>query len=355
MTLMDKQKMQAAILELEADGAEHDGAEIDAYVAKNLGASAEELAELHPKSNRGVFANQIDWAKAHMTEHKLHEKVGVTNGQNVYRITPKGLAAFADQQHHQPMGWTEVHPVEVGEADIQMRVANWDQPRAADWSRVGCPTWLEALRAIKPNAYCAAGPLGYGFRPDILAESDGSHLVIELKCARKLEPLALAEVLHHAHLLSQGLAHAPEHRAASYVPVLMTQYNAWLRSSLAFLRLHGMHHESIRYVEFTSLRFGDETILWLDEPFAPWEPAAAPPLPALLSVGPKQWYKIRGADTWIAVGRDLDERPALWTIPYLTLTVDRGRSRMLMWSGGPAGPGRYIMWHAGGSKLALAL
>jgi Mrr N-terminal domain len=352
---MDKQRMKLAILELEADGAEHDGAEIDAYVAKILEASAEELAELHPKSKRGVFANQIDWAKAYLTENKLHEKVGEANGQNIYRITAKGLDALADEKRHQPLGWTNLHPHEVGEADIQRHMASWDRAVPGAWSHVGAPTWLDALRPVKADTYCASALLGYGFRPDILAESNGTHLVVELKCARKYEPLALAEVLHHAHLLSQGLAQLPQPQAVPYVPVLVTQYNAWLRSALEFLRLNGLRDGSIKYVEFTSLRFGNEMILWFDEPFAPWEPSSAPPLPACLSVGSRQWYKISGADTWIAVDHEINGRPALWTVPYLMLTVDRANSRMLMWEGGPTGAGRYILWHAGGSTQVLTV
>ncbi|MCC6874241.1 MAG: winged helix-turn-helix domain-containing protein [Sandaracinaceae bacterium] len=83
--------MVLVILELEADGQDHPGADIDAYVKSVLKPSAKELSAVHAGSHRGVFDNEVDWAKAHLTEHKLHESVGKkVNGQHVYRITPRG-------------------------------------------------------------------------------------------------------------------------------------------------------------------------------------------------------------------------------------------------------------------------
>jgi hypothetical protein len=100
---MDEERMKLAILELEADGADHPGAEVDEHVAQALRVSAAERAAVHPKTNRGVFENLVDWAKARLTEHGLHETVGERDGQKVYRITPKGRDELALQQRKQEL------------------------------------------------------------------------------------------------------------------------------------------------------------------------------------------------------------------------------------------------------------
>jgi len=93
------------ILQLEADAADHTGVEIDldlAGVAGELGYAAEDLSSSNSPTGRSVFGNDGDWAKAKMTEDKLHEVVGkVVHWEggtrrvcNVYRITPHGLDAL---------------------------------------------------------------------------------------------------------------------------------------------------------------------------------------------------------------------------------------------------------------------
>ena len=96
-----REVLMERILQLEEDGADHTGVEIDrllASVARDLGYSADEISELH-STGRGVLANHGDWAKAKMTMERFHQTVGVTaywdggtrRHCNVYRITPKGL------------------------------------------------------------------------------------------------------------------------------------------------------------------------------------------------------------------------------------------------------------------------
>jgi hypothetical protein len=91
------------ILQLEADGLNHSGVEIDRALvglAPDLGYSKEDVFKLHPKTGRSVFGNDGDWAKATMTEERLHEVIdtasywdGDARRQcNVYRITSAGLA-----------------------------------------------------------------------------------------------------------------------------------------------------------------------------------------------------------------------------------------------------------------------
>ena len=96
-----REVLMERILQLEEDGADHTGVEIDrllANVARDLGYSADEISELH-STGRGVLANHGDWAKATMTIEQFHQKVGTKaywdcgnrRQCNVYRITPRGL------------------------------------------------------------------------------------------------------------------------------------------------------------------------------------------------------------------------------------------------------------------------
>lgn len=90
------------ILQLEADGGYHTGAEIDrllAVAAADLGYSDEDLAGSNPTNGRSAFGNECDWAMAMMIQDRLHEVVGTTadwqrgtrHECHVYRITPRGL------------------------------------------------------------------------------------------------------------------------------------------------------------------------------------------------------------------------------------------------------------------------
>jgi hypothetical protein len=99
----------ARILQFEADGANHNGVDIDRLLAgsaRDLGYSVNEVSTLQPKTGRRVFANDGDWAKAELTADRLHEVVGTTvhweggtrRHCNVYRITPRGL----DELHKRP-------------------------------------------------------------------------------------------------------------------------------------------------------------------------------------------------------------------------------------------------------------
>lgn len=91
---IDRDQLRLTILELEADGAAHHGAAITEHVRRSVDASPEELSEVHD-SARSVFDNLVDWAKAHMTEHRLHEIVGREGGHNVYKITEEGRKQLA--------------------------------------------------------------------------------------------------------------------------------------------------------------------------------------------------------------------------------------------------------------------
>jgi hypothetical protein len=86
------------VLELEADGTNHSGVEIDRYLAaaaRNLGYSEEDIAALHPKTGRSVFGNEGDWAKAKMTEDRLHEVVGSTLAMRLVQVEQRTDAKLA--------------------------------------------------------------------------------------------------------------------------------------------------------------------------------------------------------------------------------------------------------------------
>ena len=98
-----RERLILEILRLEADGLDHTGLEIDLHLRKRaheLGYSDAELEEKHVRSGRRVFASDGDWAKAVMTEDKLHEVVGdhvyvdsVSQRRlcKIYRITRSGI------------------------------------------------------------------------------------------------------------------------------------------------------------------------------------------------------------------------------------------------------------------------
>jgi len=97
-----RKQLMLCILRIEADGADHSGIEIDraiVAVASDLGFSDADILRLLPETGRTAFGNEGDWAKAKLTEYRLHEVVGRTaycEGNirrecNVYRITTAGL------------------------------------------------------------------------------------------------------------------------------------------------------------------------------------------------------------------------------------------------------------------------
>jgi hypothetical protein len=97
------------ILQLEADGADHSGVEIDRFLvglAQKLGYSDADVSTIHPKTGRSAFANDGDWAKAELTAEQLHEVVGTNvyweDGRrrecNVYRLTPRGADALVKRR-----------------------------------------------------------------------------------------------------------------------------------------------------------------------------------------------------------------------------------------------------------------
>lgn len=230
------------------------------------------------------------------------------------------------------------------EADLQEYFTKWAEPtnRAR---QIAAPLWLREVNSFEPQRFCRSVQ-GYGFQPDLLAKGPDQDWVFELKHASKYEPLALAEALHHAWLLSEGLTANRQERKT--IPVLVTQYNVWLRAALGYLIKNGFNAEAIRYLEVSVIKAGSDDLLWFDEPLAEWElvdgpPPFLPPLPPLpRDVGtPPNWYRVCGSSTWFASQTRSDSRPLIWREPYLMLSVEPLSGRRLLWFGAPASHGEY--------------
>ena len=106
-----RRQMILEILAFEADQKEHSGAEIDAHLLRKahaLGYSEHEIQSENSHTKRTRFGNDGDWAKAAMTEDRLHQVVGKVKytdsalgerrTRNVYRITAAGLDELNAQQ-----------------------------------------------------------------------------------------------------------------------------------------------------------------------------------------------------------------------------------------------------------------
>jgi hypothetical protein len=231
-------------------------------------------------------------------------------------------------------------PGSLREDDFLAEFRSW-QGSQRRFARVGVPDWLATFRP-RPTAKQITRNPGFSssFRPDLEGEADGARLVLELKCAAKGEPIALAEALHHAYMLSilgEGV----------HVPVVVTQYNNWLRASIQYLFVGGLHREGLRYVEVTPLRRPSPNVeerpavLWFEEPCADWAPCAPPRGSDQCPTG-LHWYKARGAPTWYGAAETFETRPALWQVAYWMISnEDAGSTRQLLWNGSPDGSGHY--------------
>jgi hypothetical protein len=248
------------------------------------------------------------------------------------------------------MGWTKMDPHKQAEPDLQEYMEQWPASPPG-WSRAGAPSWLRGMTNLRYNQRFKTG-LGYSFEPDLSGELPDGPAVLELKCAGKYEPLALAECLHHAWWLSRMQVKGSDEENRTYTPVLFTQSNFWLRAAIQFLHDNGLSKRSIKFIEFTALRVEDERFLWLEEPFAGWELCSAKPhLPEGLDIVDRHWYKVNDAETWIAVQSQSPVPPGIWTQPYVMLTRLEENKGMLTWDGAPGAYGRHLLWRSGIGNL----
>ena len=163
----------------------------------------------------------------------------------------------------------EIKPVEAKEEYLQAIFDTWNtsRPRMA-----GAPSWLSNARAERhAEREFVVPPVGdhiYKIRPDLVWEELDRTLVIELKRGAKYEPLALAEVMHHAW----ALAAWPEKNGVKLPaePVIISQQNYWHRGAIAGLMCRGLESSMRnRYLEVDLLRGSNgQDLLWFDLPLA---------------------------------------------------------------------------------------
>src|SRR5579864_770459 len=115
------------------------------------------------------------------------------------------------------------------EAELQDVFDQWQTARHG-YRILGAPNWL--LKCKGPNrqkAFTAKSYATYSFTPDVLW-GDPDFYVVELKRGAKYEPLALAEILHHAWQLSDPSVRGSEFSKPP-IPVIVATDTDWLRAA----------------------------------------------------------------------------------------------------------------------------
>jgi hypothetical protein len=188
------------------------------------------------------------------------------------------------------MGWTRIERLDARNDVLESQVQNiFDAWGSSEMPAIiaGAPKWLWTLGKPKKRKQRVA--YGYPFTPDVLWHTPRKAVVAELKYGTKYEPLALAEVLHHAHMLRQldGLAEV--------TPLVVTQYNGWMRAAA-----HELQSSNLRHLEIDLLNASGQHLLWVSDPHAAIK-ACAPPkdLPLDAPWKAKKWWRVTGEETWL--------------------------------------------------------
>lgn len=224
--------------------------------------------------------------------------------------------------------------------------------------RAGTPPWIEALIGWRSQPGFTDA-WGYGFRPDALAHDGAQIFAFELKYGRKGEPLALAEVLHHAHALATQVAPFKSLGddwpvAGAVRPVIVSQFNAWIRDSRRYLISHGFRADRLLVIEVAGLR-DDAGNIWLLfnelDGSDPWSAVSFDDLPPgarpLLESGPATRYFARpqtGAYASLTGGaQDPDAYEA--GVPQRRAVRTRNGVHWILWSGTGSENGEYLLAH----------
>jgi hypothetical protein len=202
----------------------------------------------------------------------------------------------------------------------------------------GTPPWLNGIKVRKRELYKGRG---YSWQADVELDAiDGQRWVIELKHGAKYEPLALAEVLHHAHALGRVLGRPVK-------PAIISSYNSWLRMALWYLK-EQYTIEPVAYCEATVLQRVTEDnryVIWLDLPFAASRVIEAAPagLPASLRNARLSWYRVDATRSWLALpsGAARDTSSPFIDGRYLQLT-ETSDGGYVLWLGEAAGDGTHV-------------
>lgn len=211
--------------------------------------------------------------------------------------------------------WRTIESMSGGEDTIQRVFDHLTGHLAAGW-----PPWLLSRgtnvgRRRRPS-------FGYSFETDAEFIHGDHHYVVELKRAPKYEPLALAEVLHHAEWIRRY-----EATASHVVPVIVSSTNFWTRLAVAAVP------NGVRYYEADLYRIDDRILMWLDEPLAPWKPDAAPPPVARGTTTELYWHYIPRTKTWVGMRRRYSERPLILEEPHAMVTELADQGGYVVWEG----------------------
>jgi hypothetical protein len=209
----------------------------------------------------------------------------------------------------------------VKESTLQDLFNKWATNKT---STAGVPHWLwELPDPEKPpkGGFCG---FGYRFIPDAYWPQSQPRIVGELKYGMKNEPIAIAEAVHHAHLLRLL------HPGPPILSVVITQQNYWIRATVAELAT-----PAIRHIEADLLAIDQQTLLWLTCPHStlgePYSlPDGAPLDNAWTSM---RWCSVDGEPTWIA--HNEKSKPPFLHGPIAMLSQFRNRSRYewVLWTG----------------------
>lgn len=226
--------------------------------------------------------------------------------------------------------WLKLTTKRVLERGLQALFDGW--ATRADAPLFGVPDWLDAIRIPPiPRGERTRRSFGYDFTPDVEFVVGPQRYVIELKHGAKFEPLALAEVLHHAAWLKRYEAE----RASQVVPVIVSQYNAWLRLAIEeYLRA------VVRYVEALVLEDPEEgpdktSLFAFDVPLAPWTIQQPPSW--LTELDPRAttlcWHRVAENDSWFGLAQEMPMRPTFLEVPYVWIVRGGADRPVLLWEG----------------------
>jgi hypothetical protein len=223
--------------------------------------------------------------------------------------------------------WLKLTPKRAVESKLQALFDGW--ATRADAPLFGVPDWLDAIRLppIPRGKERTRHSFGYDFTPDVEFVVGPQRYVFELKYGAKYEPLALAEVLHHAAWIRRYDAE----RASQVVPVIVSQYNAWLR-----LAIDEHLRTVVRYVEALVLEDPDETSRFaFDVPLAPWTIQQPPSWLTELDsrAASLHWHRVAENDSWFGLAQEMPTRPTFLEVPYVWIVCGGADRPVLLWEG----------------------
>lgn len=210
---------------------------------------------------------------------------------------------------------------ELKEKELQRVFKAWGAS-APPAQLAGVPDWLWDLG--KPTTKHKHGAFGYTFEPDVHWARSGKRqsVVAELKYGTKYEPIAVAEALHHAHLLAR------HDKGRRPVPVVVSQFNGWIRAAVHEVAASGLRHVEVDFLEYEGT---EKAICWISDPHAKTEEKRSPPeVPLEAAWRELSWWKVDGEYSWI-VSATRPTRP-FHEGPMAIVSAMRGA------------PDRYVLW-----------